>query len=265
MGYKRYAPCKELKDVVQYFWSAAIDCGSGNFHINTFVDDSSGIIFHHNDGHSVIQSSTTHLPKAIVYGQITSPSTSFSNTSFSVVGVLFYPHVINGLWSLAASELTDNVQNLENVLNIGTLTDTVINTEEVSEQIQLISQFLLKFVKRTDVHYSWVKDAVSYIKSQHGLVKVSDVSEYFKISERKLERDFKVAIGVTPKHYIQVSRFQKVLQELKKENARNLTTLAFEYNYSDQPHFNRTFRKLSGFNPRKLKSLLNEDVVNLIT
>ncbi|WP_417236976.1 helix-turn-helix domain-containing protein [Bizionia paragorgiae] len=265
MSYKRYPPCRELEDVVQYFWSAEINCGSDNFYINTFVDDSTGIIFHHNEGHSVLQSSDIHLPKAIIYGQITSPSASFSTSSFSVVGVLFYPYVINGLWKFAASDLTDNVQKLENVLNIGTLTDTVINTQNVMEQIQLISWFLLKFVKRTDVNDSWVKDAVSYIKSQNGLLRVSDVSEYFKISERKLERDFKEAIGVTPKHYLQVSRFQKVLQELKKEDVGKLTALAYDYNFSDQPHFNRTFRKLSGFNPRKLKSLLNEDVVNLIT
>ncbi len=263
MCYKRYPPCDALKGVVQYFWSTEIECDHCNFQINTYVDDSSGIIFHHSEGRGVLRTSKTSLPKAMIYGQITFPSAAFSTSSFSVVGILFYPYVLNGLWGFNASGMTNTVRDLEDVLNVGSLTDTVINTENVQDQIAIISDFLLKFVKRGEVGGNWVKDAVSYIKAHNGLLRVSEVSDYFKISERKLERDFKERIGVTPVHYLQICKFRKVLQEIRRDEVR-MTSLAFEYNYSDQPHFNRTFRKFSGFSPRQLRSLLNDNVVNLI-
>lgn len=264
MSYKIYPPGEALKDVVRYFWSAEIDCGLDGFKMNTFVDDSSGIIFHHHEGKNVLESRGGKLPKGIIYGQITEPSSSFSATGFSVVGVLFHPYALNALWKFDASEFKDNIQALEDVLNIGNLTDSIVNTNTVEEQIQLISMFLLEQVRKSDFEKTWVSEAVSYIKFQHGLIRVSDVSEYFKISERKLERSFKEVVGVSPKHYIQVCRFGKIVAELKREDAQKLTSLALDHYYSDQPHFNRTVRKFSGFSPRKLKQVLNEEVVNLI-
>lgn len=181
-----------------------------------------------------------------------------------MVGVLFHPHVLNAVWKFDASHFRDNLQPLEDVLNIGNLTDRIVNTNNVEEQIQLISRFLLEQVKKSGIDRTWVSDAVSYIKMQHGLLRVSEVSEYFKISERKLERGFREVIGVSPKHYIQVCRFGKIVAELKREEVQKMTHLAMDHDYSDQPHFNRIVRKFSGFSPRKLKQVLNEEVVNLI-
>lgn len=264
MSYKIYSPCEALQDVVRYFWSAEIDCISGSFEMKTYVDDSTGIIFHHSKGRNVLRKPDLHLPKAIIYGQVTSPTSSFSNSSFCVVGVLFYPHVFHALWKFNASDFKDNIQPLEDVLKVGSLTDQIVNIENVDDQIQVISQFLLYYVKKSEVERPWVNDAVCYIKSQHGLLSVGDVRDYFKISERKLERDFKAVIGVSPMHYIQVTRFGKILRELKKEDMKNLTNLALDHNYADQSHFNKTFRKFSGFSPRELKGVLKEEIVNLI-
>lgn len=67
MSYKVYPPGEALKDVVRYFWSAEIDCGLDGFTMNTFVDDSSGIIFHHHEGKNVVQSRGGTIPKSILY------------------------------------------------------------------------------------------------------------------------------------------------------------------------------------------------------
>ena len=64
-----------------------------------------------------------------------------------------------------------------------------------------------------------------------------------------IERMFNKRIGLTPKKYIRIMRFQKAHKEISRKGLANLVTVALSSGYFDQPHFNREYKKLVGFNP----------------
>ncbi len=66
-------------------------------------------------------------------------------------------------------------------------------------------------------------------------------------------RLFLQAVGLTPRLYVRVQRFQKVLR-LMQQQAPSLADIAFEAGYSDQPHFNRDFRSFSGLTPEQYRA-----------
>jgi transcriptional regulator GlxA family with amidase domain len=69
-------------------------------------------------------------------------------------------------------------------------------------------------------------------------------------SERQLERRFERVVGLTPKRYAALLRFERAVAALRTGVA--LGTVAIEAGYYDQAHFNRDFRRFAGTTPTRL-------------
>lgn len=71
-------------------------------------------------------------------------------------------------------------------------------------------------------------------------------------SERQLRRRFETAVGLSPKRFARLLRFQRVFGAGREGDARVWAKVALEAGYCDQAHFNRDFRAFSGQRPREL-------------
>ncbi len=70
-------------------------------------------------------------------------------------------------------------------------------------------------------------------------------------SQKHFIQMFKSAVGVSPKTYLTISRFQKVIHELELRRSINWSQLALECGYYDQAHFIHDFHRFSGFTPEE--------------
>lgn len=75
-------------------------------------------------------------------------------------------------------------------------------------------------------------------------------------SERQLRRRFESAVGLAPKRYARLARFQQVLGAGRLHDAQAWAAAAQDAGYCDQSHFNRDFRAFTGSAPRQLLSSL---------
>jgi AraC-like DNA-binding protein len=78
------------------------------------------------------------------------------------------------------------------------------------------------------------------------------------VSERQLERRFLAQVGLSPRSFATLKRFERALELARR--GRSLTEVAHEAGYFDQPHFNRDFRRFTGLSPR---ALFAQDVGNV--
>jgi AraC-like DNA-binding protein len=60
---------------------------------------------------------------------------------------------------------------------------------------------------------------------------------------------FQKEVGLTPKLFCRVRRFQRVLRCIQKGLAFDWTQIALECGYYDQAHFIHDFHAFSGINP----------------
>ncbi|MBC8082760.1 MAG: AraC family transcriptional regulator [Hymenobacter sp.] len=67
------------------------------------------------------------------------------------------------------------------------------------------------------------------------------------ISGRYLERLFGQAVGVSPKYFCRIIRFQQTFRWLERTDS--LTAVAATCGYYDQAHFIRDFRHFTGTTP----------------
>jgi methylphosphotriester-DNA--protein-cysteine methyltransferase len=69
------------------------------------------------------------------------------------------------------------------------------------------------------------------------------------MSQSTLERHFRAAVGATPKSLCRLARLQHVCRLW--DTGKNLTEIAFEAGYSDQPHMVRDIRLFTGTAPEE--------------
>ena len=77
------------------------------------------------------------------------------------------------------------------------------------------------------------------------------LSEHVGLSARRFARLFTLEVGLTPKLYSRVQRFQRVLQAMDGQ-AGDWTDVAQSCGYFDQSHLIRECRSMSGFTPTEL-------------
>jgi len=78
---------------------------------------------------------------------------------------------------------------------------------------------------------------------------VSAVTDVIGLSPKRFIERFKEAVGVTPKHYCRILRFQRALACSESGRYVDWTRVAMDAGYFDQAHFIHDFRSFAGITP----------------
>ena len=78
---------------------------------------------------------------------------------------------------------------------------------------------------------------------------VENLSSQSCYSYRQYKRVFSSLVGVNPKTYSRIIRFQRALYLLQLNNGISLSELAFQCGYYDVPHLVKEFKLMSGTTP----------------
>jgi methylphosphotriester-DNA--protein-cysteine methyltransferase len=79
---------------------------------------------------------------------------------------------------------------------------------------------------------------------------VADTADELSITTRQLQRSVLAEVGLAPKSFQRVARFQRFLRSAERGVA--LGRAAVEAGYADQAHLTREVRRLSGLTPSRL-------------
>lgn len=99
-------------------------------------------------------------------------------------------------------------------------------------------------------------EIVSYIFEKNGLLSKDELINKFPYSECTLERTFNEEVGTSPSQFIRLIRFNFIILEIG-QGAESISELRNIYNYYDQLHFERVFKKFLGQSIKSYKNDLN--------
>ncbi len=128
------------------------------------------------------------------------------------------------------------------------------------EKIKLIEYFLLKNLKRS-VSNIYAERAIKYIYQEKGCITPAELAKQVYTCERNLRRNFDQFVGISPKQYADIVRFNSFMRELYTGTNSHLETLAFHYNYYDLSHLNKDFNRFLGICPSL--NFLQDRTVNI--
>ncbi|MDI1451473.1 helix-turn-helix domain-containing protein [Polyangium sp. 6x1] len=140
---------------------------------------------------------------------------------------------LDALWGPSARELRER---LAAVATLG-------------ERFAMLERCLRERVRSSHARHPAVVEALRAFEDPW-LASVAQVNSLTGLSPRQLIARFREQVGLAPKAYWRVRRFQAALRRLESARDAGGAEIAAEHGYFDQAHWIREFRAFSGMSPR---------------
>ncbi len=124
----------------------------------------------------------------------------------------------------------------------------LFDTAEETDLVNYLDQFLLR--RFTEFKNELLSSCISQIFTQAENFSVGQASADLQVSRRHLNRLFQTHFGVSVKRFYEIVLFRKTInQKLFTNPGENFTKLAYEFNFNDQSHFNKIYKKFTSNSP----------------
>jgi len=250
MNYREYAPSGPTSRFIKCYWFLKDD--SPTPAIQRIVPDGRPeLIFNLGQPfESQKDGKWSRQPESFFAGQITGPLLIRPGGPARMFGMRFHPHGARQLLGLPIRELTDSV------IALGDLSQALLRQLERLHDLRSLAQQILALDQTMQLFAQQpaeprVSHAVQEFECTGGLMSVSTVANQVGLSSRQLERLFRDAVGIPPKLFCRMQRFQGVFRAIES-NSPEWVNVAVDCGYYDQAHLIHDFREFSGKTPASL-------------
>jgi AraC-like DNA-binding protein len=169
---------------------------------------------------------------------------------FSVIAVHFKAGGGFPFFGVPACELRDHTIDLDLVWGRGAarVRDQLWEARTPAHRFAILERALLDSARGFECDAA-VRYAIAEFTRSNGARRVSDVVEQTGVPWNRLLARFEAEVGVTPKVFCRLERFNRVLAESDGRREVNWTNVALACGYFDQAHFNHDFREFTGLTP----------------
>lgn len=172
--------------------------------------------------------------------------------------IVFQPGGVFSLFSLPAEALTNEHFDGEDALGgrIADLKGRLGDVASFAARVRVANDYLC--ARRPAFgRLNSAARAAAQILSRDGCLRVSDLARECGIGIRQFERRFRHEIGIPPKLYARIARFEAALRYKAATPDTRWTDIAHVLGYHDQMHMVHDFNRLSGDSPSVIGSQLD--------
>lgn len=254
MHYFEITPSAGLKKYVKCYWSLEQAATAGSACREPVMPDGSlEIIFnladpfrrYHPDGSRETQ------PLAIVAGQMRSSALIEPSGEVRLFGIRFHHAGAYPFFRFPLNELTGHIVPLEQVWGSAarSVEGRINDATNVHERVAIVETALINSLSRTPQIDELAGAAARMITSHRGGLPVEGLAAALGQNPRRLERRFQQRIGVSPKFFSRIIRFQHLLNTVRNGAVADLLGTALAAGYYDQAHLIHEFKEFSGLTP----------------
>jgi AraC-like DNA-binding protein len=169
----------------------------------------------------------------------------------SVIGIHFKPGGAFPFFKLPADELLNQHVSLEDLWGpeARVVRERLLEAPTPEIKFQVLEECLVEQTAKRMERHRAVNQALALFRNIHTAPAMADVSNQIGISSRRFIQLFSNEVGLTPKLFCRVRRFQQVLQTLRTGTKFDWAEIAADCGYYDQAHFIHDFKAFSGINP----------------
>ncbi|MGH7656991.1 MAG: helix-turn-helix domain-containing protein, partial [Gemmatimonadales bacterium] len=164
------------------------------------------------------------------------------------VGAQLHPGASELLLGVPAGELAGRHTSLEELWggSAALMSEQLLDAGTPERQLDLFETILIARLPRVYGIHPAVAHALDRFRTTFDVGEVVRQTGY---SHRRFIALFQDAVGLTPKLYCRILRFQRVLLRGAADPSLSWVELALNAGYADQSHFNRDFREFTGATP----------------
>lgn len=251
-------PSYRLAPYIKYYWILKTDEIS-DMSIQTIPTGCVHLVFHRANRFRF--SSNEFQPQSFLRGQLSVPDILIlhENAGIDMIAVVFNALGIVPFLSMPLYKLYNKYIDIQDLDDNGfnNLKRLILIEEDVLKCIALIEDFLLQRLSVSDdYNYRRITKSVENIKVQPW-VDVLSLSDEACLGYRQFKRVFTDYVGMGPKEYVRIVRFQRALYMLENIPNISMTQLADSCGFYDSSHLTKEFKALTNCTPTQYISTHN--------
>ncbi len=168
-----------------------------------------------------------------------------------VAGVAFKPGGTAAFTRTPANEACDLDVDLDRLVArdlVNSLREQLLEAATAANRLDRLES-ALRSAWRGPVGHDAVSFAVARFTKQPAATAISDVMAAIGLSQRQFIARFAAEVGLTPKRFCRVRRFQRAVALAHAGGPVDWTSVALDCGYYDQSHLIHDFREFSGVTP----------------
>ncbi|MCE0492456.1 helix-turn-helix domain-containing protein [Vibrio salinus] len=239
-------PLGQLSSFAQAIWSLSLP-ENISFEKNLYPDARSGILFNLAGEINIDQHT---FPEGVIMLPVKRKAEKIALSSGGqLVGIRFQHAVSYGLLGKNLDKPTLHSHDNDQQFHLYALYSELKKRNDYSYQFSAISAWAEAHQHKADKVPESLTKTINFIKE---LDSPGLLSENRTLSQRQMERVFKLWLGMTPKYYQRILRVKNAILFLKLNQDVHLAEVAQICGFSDQAHMTREFRQLASITPAKV-------------
>lgn len=194
--------------------------------------------------------------QAWVSGVRTRSITIPSGAGSRMLVVAFKKGKAHPFYPLPMSEIKDQVLSADLIFGreILELREQLLAAVSIHQMFPLVEKFLLQKAHETiptEINMNCIEYALLEIVNRPNILSFQHLRDQIGYSQKHFINLFKKQVGVAPKQYLKIMRFQKAILEIENDASIRWSKIALESGFYDQAHFINEFKSFSGFTPNE--------------
>ena len=259
MEYTTYLPHPHLRPYIANYWAVQQNEPSDSSRESCIVPDGNtslmfigGALYRRS---AMGERALEHKDQSLLVGQKSRPVfyTFPSEIPLKTFGVRFRPLGLSAFLAAPMHEFANAVLDAQLSFGpkINQLQDLLLQPVGLQNCINPLDNFFLQRLQPLEDNYLKTNMAVQKILRKRGHIKITYLAAKLNISTRQLERLFKHYMGLPPKTFCKIIRFNYCLYLKNSRQFQTLTDLAYANGYFDQMHFIKEFKSFTDQTPRQ--------------
>ena len=198
------------------------------------------------------------LPQSFILPQCLLSHHWLYHKPIGIFAIMFKPGKLRYFFPYPLLEFLDRVLPLSDCEDKGLheLEERIIEAKTIGERIQASNEFLMSRLLRLDRQIDLIDWSLQQLFKNPG-THINDLPLEVKVSERHFRRIFEREMGVNPKSWQKLARFNQAMNMIQKHNFQTLSDVAYTCGYYDQTQFIEQFKFFTQVTPVQfLKSTL---------
>ncbi len=184
-------------------------------------------------------------------GLRTKPITIPSGNGSSMMVISFKKGRSASFFPFPMEEIRDSVVDADLIWgsDFGDIRERLLETKDIEQRFSMVENFLLIHFRSKLNLNPCVAFALGEMIERPDQTSIARMNAKIGYSQKHFGEMFRKQIGVTPKSFLKIMRFQKAVRTMDAATEIDWATIALDCGFYDQAHFINDFRHFSGFTP----------------
>jgi AraC-like DNA-binding protein len=171
-----------------------------------------------------------------------------------VIGASLRPEGVQPLLGMPAAVIADRVALLDDIIGpaAATIEDRVLSAAP-ERTLDTLGEVLVERRRASGPPNALIERAVRSVRRARGRQRIDALAADLNLSPRRLERHFLTHVGLSPKLFSRLVRFDRTVRHLASRGTATWADFASAHGYADQAHFINEFREFAGVPPEEFE------------